>query len=188
MGTLFVVVAHPGADPVASLAEIGKRLQAHSYFSERHSRSMNTLSVHWPLPSMEMLMPRVLSSPVHAVAVNGVEHLRRAVTLDGLLKDRLRPNGMQQDTSDRHTTPGWAGAPPDGAAVAPPSAGPSPAPACGPVSAESQRSIVRISRVRLDQTSPPIHAQRSKALGHVSADRLRALTFLALPAGRDPSR
>src|SRR5713226_6242314 len=41
-----------------------------SYFSERHSRSMNTLSIHRPRPSIEMRTPAWASTPVKAVLVN----------------------------------------------------------------------------------------------------------------------
>src|SRR5215203_202525 len=42
----------------------------HSSLSERHSRSMNTLSIHRPRPSMEMRTPAALSTSVKAKLVN----------------------------------------------------------------------------------------------------------------------
>src|SRR6476659_2219302 len=47
-----------------------------SCLSERHSRSMKTLSIQRPRPSMEMAMPAATSTPVKALI--GVEDLRRA--------------------------------------------------------------------------------------------------------------
>src|SRR5258708_23935688 len=41
-----------------------------SYFRLRHSRSMNTLSIHRPRPSIEMRMSEVASVPVKAALVN----------------------------------------------------------------------------------------------------------------------
>src|SRR6476620_1193377 len=41
-----------------------------SYLSERHSRSMNTLSIQRPRPSIEIWMPAGASLPVKAVEVN----------------------------------------------------------------------------------------------------------------------
>src|SRR5215831_15255751 len=41
-----------------------------SYFKERHSRSMNTLSIHRPRPSIEMRTPTAASVPVKAALVN----------------------------------------------------------------------------------------------------------------------
>ena len=40
-----------------------------SYFRERHSRSMNTLSIHRPR-SIEQRIPAVSSNPVNAILVN----------------------------------------------------------------------------------------------------------------------
>ena len=54
-----------------------------SYFRERHSRSMNTLSIHRPRPSIEAAYTRGLpSNPVNAILVQlaaliGVEDLRQ---------------------------------------------------------------------------------------------------------------
>src|SRR6266511_1372982 len=41
-----------------------------SCLSERHSRSMNTLSIQRPRPSIEMRTPAALSTPVKAALVN----------------------------------------------------------------------------------------------------------------------
>jgi hypothetical protein len=41
-----------------------------SYLSERHSRSMNTLSIQRPRPSIEMRTPAAASVPVKAAAVS----------------------------------------------------------------------------------------------------------------------
>src|SRR3990170_59492 len=41
-----------------------------SYLSERHSRSMNTLSIQRPRPSMEILIPAPASVPVKTALVN----------------------------------------------------------------------------------------------------------------------
>src|SRR5208283_904785 len=55
-----------------------------SYFSERQTRSMKTLSIQRPRPSIEMRTPASMSAPVKAAAVNwltiGVENLRLAVS------------------------------------------------------------------------------------------------------------
>src|SRR5271165_1076820 len=40
------------------------------YFSDRHSRSMNTLSIQRPRPSMEIATPASASAPVKATEVN----------------------------------------------------------------------------------------------------------------------
>jgi len=42
----------------------------HSYFSERHSRSMNTLSIHRPRPSIEICTPAFFSTSVKSSLVN----------------------------------------------------------------------------------------------------------------------
>ena len=41
-----------------------------SYFIDRHSRSMNTLSIQRPRPSMEIATPASASAPVKATEVN----------------------------------------------------------------------------------------------------------------------
>src|SRR6266404_5849714 len=43
-----------------------------SYFRLRHRRSMNTLSIQRPRPSMEILIPAAISVPVKAALVNGL--------------------------------------------------------------------------------------------------------------------
>ena len=41
-----------------------------SYFIERHSRSMKTLSIHRPRPSIEMRISALLSEPMKSAPVN----------------------------------------------------------------------------------------------------------------------
>src|SRR5438045_172216 len=62
-----------------------------SYFKLRHSRSMNTLSIQRPRPSIEMRMPAVASMPVKSplgelAALVGVEDLRLAKPGERLLQ------------------------------------------------------------------------------------------------------
>jgi hypothetical protein len=38
--------------------------------SEHHRRSANTLSTHWPRPSIDILTPAAVSTPVKAALVN----------------------------------------------------------------------------------------------------------------------
>src|ERR1700677_253499 len=57
--------------PVRASPPVSKAFRnTHSYLSERHSRSMNTLSIQRPGPSIEMRMPASASAPVKAWLVN----------------------------------------------------------------------------------------------------------------------
>src|SRR5271170_3757717 len=57
--------------PVRASPPVSKAFRnTHSYLSERHSRSMNTLSIQRPRPSIEMRMPASASAPVKARLVN----------------------------------------------------------------------------------------------------------------------
>jgi hypothetical protein len=58
MRSISVVVAHPTTDPILASLPVSNALRnTHSYFSDRHSRSMKTLSIQRPRPSIEMRMP-----------------------------------------------------------------------------------------------------------------------------------
>src|SRR5215510_14704763 len=61
-----------------------------SYLSERHSRSMNTLSIQRPRPSIEILTPVAVSVPVKAALVNWLPWsvLRPAEARQGLFQRR----------------------------------------------------------------------------------------------------
>src|ERR1700687_1734454 len=68
-----------------------------SYLSERQTRSMKTLSIQRPRPSIEMRMPAAWSWPVKAALVNcaplvGVEDIGRAEACQRLL-ERLHAEG-----------------------------------------------------------------------------------------------
>src|SRR6267143_4617106 len=64
-----------------------------SYFRLRHSRSMNTLSIHRPRPSIEIVTPAAARVPVKAALVNWLpwsvlKILRLAEARQGLLERR----------------------------------------------------------------------------------------------------
>src|SRR6266404_6801530 len=68
-----------------------------SYLSERQTRSMKTLSIQRPRPSIEMRMPAARSRPVKAVLVNcaplvGVEDVGLAEARQRLV-ERLQTEG-----------------------------------------------------------------------------------------------
>ena len=57
--------------PLRALLPVSKALRkTHSYLRLRHSRSMKTLSIQRPRPSMEMRMPASFSVVVKAKLVN----------------------------------------------------------------------------------------------------------------------
>src|ERR1700691_3724744 len=56
VGPIGVVVSDPTSDP-GSRVPVSKAFRnTHSYFSDRHSRSMKTLSIQMPRPSIEIRM------------------------------------------------------------------------------------------------------------------------------------
>src|ERR1700690_4026213 len=57
--------------PASTSLPVSKAFRnTHSYLSDRHSRSMKTLSIQRPRPSIEMRMPASLSVVVKAKLVN----------------------------------------------------------------------------------------------------------------------
>jgi hypothetical protein len=67
----LVAEGDPFADADPGLAPVGVALdKTSSCFSERQSRSMNTLSIHRPRPSIEMRTPAPINTSVKAVLVN----------------------------------------------------------------------------------------------------------------------
>ena len=60
----------PGARSNKRLTPKSRLQKMHSYFRLRHSRSMNTLSIHRRRPSIEMRTPAACSTPVNRGEVN----------------------------------------------------------------------------------------------------------------------
>jgi hypothetical protein len=65
-----IIKSDPSPNSGSRLAAVGVALETSSYFSERHSRSMKTLSIQRPRPSIETLIPAATSVPVKAAPVN----------------------------------------------------------------------------------------------------------------------
>ena len=85
-----VVIPHPGADPVASLAEAGKRPQAHALVLQRAPQPLDervvaplALAVHRDADAARRQLPGPRRGGELAALV-GVEHLRRAAAVEGL--------------------------------------------------------------------------------------------------------
>jgi hypothetical protein len=71
VASIGIVVADPTSDPGSGSLPVSKALRkTHSYFSDRHSRSMKTLSTQRPRPSIEMRMPTSFKMLVKAKLVN----------------------------------------------------------------------------------------------------------------------
>src|SRR5260370_4688737 len=70
-----------------------------SYLRLRHNRSMNTLSIHRPRPSIEMRIPAAASVPVKAALVNWLPW--SVLKISGLPKRASASSSaeMQNDTS-----------------------------------------------------------------------------------------
>src|SRR5262249_54619983 len=77
-----------------------------SYFRLRHSRSMNTLSIHRPRPSIEMRIPEAASVPVKAALVNWLPW--SVLKMSGRPKRASASSSAetQNDTSAKSAPPG----------------------------------------------------------------------------------
>ena len=66
-----IIVADPPVSPARNAEPVSNAWRyMHSYFRLRHSRSMNTLSIHRPRPSIEMRTPASRKTPVNRGEVN----------------------------------------------------------------------------------------------------------------------
>ena len=61
-----------------------------SYFTERHSRLMNTLSTHGPRPSIEQRIPTVSSNPVNAILLMDNRHASTRRLAQSMIATRYR--------------------------------------------------------------------------------------------------